>query len=101
MSDEFRVGELVITQKADFWKEYDGSPAVVTGPYIQHYAMDMRTMEKRFAYTYEVCVLTDPPKYMYSRPDQLRKLLDAPPSAEREQVKHKPGEALVWEGDER
>ncbi len=101
MSDKFQVGELVITQKADFWKEFDGHPAVVTGPCLQHHATDMRTMEKRFSNTYSVCILTDPPRYVCSRSEQLRKLLDTPPSVEREKVRHKPIEALVGEGDEK
>jgi len=99
MPDEFQVGELVVMQKADFWKEYDGVPAVVIGPYVSRYTIDLRAMKEGFAQTYDVRILADPLKCVCARPDQLRKLRDDPPVAEREQVRCNPVEELIGEED--
>ena len=78
MPDKFQIGEIVIIQNSDYWIEHDGVPAVVIGPYLLHLGMDLRIMRKRHVYTYTVRVLVDPPRCVYTRPDQMRKLHDDP-----------------------
>ncbi len=98
MLDEFEVGELVIMQNADYWEEYDGVPAVVIGPNVTRYALDLLAMEWRFVHSYDVRLLADPPKYVFARHDQLRKLHDNLPGIGRERVRQKPVEELIEEG---
>ncbi len=98
MFDEFQVGELVIMQNADYWEEYDGVPAVVIGPNVTRYALGLLAMEWRFVHSYDVRLLADPPKYVFARHDQLRKLHDNLPGIERKRVRQKPVEELIEEG---
>jgi hypothetical protein len=78
MPDKFQMGEIVIIQNSDYYLEHDGAPAVVIGPCFLRLAMDLRVMKRRYAHTYSVRVLVDPPRCVCTRPDQMRKLHDDP-----------------------
>jgi hypothetical protein len=82
MSNPFKIGDLVVMQRADYWVEYDGMPAVVTAPCAQRRTLDMRTLQRRRVLTYEVKILAEPEKLICARPDQLRPLFGVEPSAE-------------------
>ncbi|OOY67277.1 hypothetical protein [Solemya velum gill symbiont] len=88
MSNQFKVGELVIMQKADYWLEHDGMLAVVIEPYANRYAIDLRTVEKRWEWTYVVKVLMNPARVVAARPDQMRKLRDDSPESHIQETAH-------------
>jgi hypothetical protein len=82
MSKPFQIGDLVVMQRADYWVEYDGFPAVVTESCRLREAMDMRTMLSRRVSTYKVKILDEPPMDVCARSDQLRPLLGVQPVSE-------------------
>ena len=81
MSRKFKVGELVIMQKASVFEEYDGFLAIVTQGLQFRNAMDSITMEWEWVYCYGVRVLdgdemsTSGQKFS-ALPGQLRRLDD-------------------------
>jgi len=97
MSNPFKIGDLVVMQRADYWVEYDGMPAVVTAPCAQRRTLDMRTLQRWLVLTYEVKILAEPEKLICARPDQLRPLFGVEPFPEMHTQRRKlvTGEAVA------
>ena len=60
MNRQPRVGDLVFLQHPTYHDEFDGVPAMIVGGYACRKAVNMRTMESRMVWTYEVQMLKAP-----------------------------------------
>ncbi len=88
MRTEFKVGELVIMQKASVFEEYDGFLAIVTQGVQCRNAMNSITMEWEWVYCYGVRVFNGDEMSVIGRkfsalPWQLRRLDDTENSTHR------------------
>ena len=70
---KFEVGEMVITQHATYFSEYDGMPGVVTRSLQTRLCMDLNLMTKYYAHVYRVRLLVRGGPSFCFRPWQLRK----------------------------
>ena len=71
---KFKVGELVITQHATFFTEFNGSLGVVILPLGRRECTDLNQMKKVYAHVYGVRLLREGEPRLWFRPWQLRKL---------------------------
>jgi hypothetical protein len=74
MSNEsFKIGDLVITQKAIYFSEYDGTPAIIVGALAGRTAVNMNSMKEEWCpATYEVRLLCSD-EIVTVKPHQIRK----------------------------
>ena len=71
---KFKVGEMVITQHATYFTEFDGSLGVVIYPLQRKLCMDLNLMERVPGHVYGVKLLVKGEPRLCLRPWQLRKL---------------------------
>ena len=71
---KFKVGEMVITQHATYFTEFDGSLGVITQPLQRRLCTDLNLMERVYAHVYGVRLLVKGEPHLWFRPWQLRKL---------------------------
>ena len=69
---KFKVGEMVITQHATYFTEFDGSLGVVIYPLQRKLCMDLNLMERVPADVYGVKLLLNGEPRFWLRPWQLR-----------------------------
>jgi hypothetical protein len=83
MSNEsFKIGDLVVTQNAIYFSEYDGTPAIIVGECAGRSAVNMNTMKEEWhPFTYEVRLLLCD-QVVTVRPYQIRKPGDTEKSIE-------------------
>ena len=70
---KFQVGEMVITQHATYFNEFDGSLGVVIYPLQRKLCLDLNLMERVYAHVYVVQLLVSGEPRLCFRPWQLRK----------------------------
>lgn len=72
-NESFKIGDLVITQNAEYFSEYDGTLAIIVGGHAGRCAMNMNTMEEEwYPFTYEVRLLFCN-RVVTVKPHQIRK----------------------------
>jgi hypothetical protein len=70
---KFQVGEIVITQHATYFSEFDGSLGVVIYPLQRRLCLDLNLMERVYSHVYGVQLLVSGEPRLWFRPWQLRK----------------------------
>ena len=71
---KFEVGEMVITQYATYFSEFDGSLGVITQPLQRKLCKDLNLMRQVYSHVYQVRLLVKGETHLWLRPWQLRKL---------------------------
>ena len=86
VNEAFNVGDLVITQHAIYFSEYDGTPAIVVGERVGRTAVNMNTMKEEWCpVTYEVRLLCSN-EIVTVKPHQIRKPGSTVPSLSKEEI---------------
>ena len=93
---KFKVGEMVITQHATYYAEFDGSLAVVTQPLQRKLCMDLNLKESVYGHVYQARLLVHGEPHLWFRPWQLRKLGSGRKSKSKE-ISGKPGRKQMEE----
>ena len=75
MNKTFRVGNLVIMQKATHYFEYDDLPAVIVKPLATRWCLDLNTMQRVRDGVYGVRILVPDGLEVSARPWQLKRLV--------------------------
>ena len=75
MNETFKVGNLVIMQKATHYFEYDDLPAVIIKPLANRWCLDLNTMRRVQDGVYGVRILTLNGLEVSARPWQLKRLV--------------------------
>ena len=70
----FKVGEMVITQHATYFNEFNGSLGIVIHPLQRKPCLDLNLMEHVHSHVYGVRLLVAGDPKLWFRPWQLRKL---------------------------
>ena len=71
---KFKVGEMVITQHATYFTEFDGSLGVITQPLRRKFCRDLNLMTQVYSHVYQVRLLVEGEPHLWLRPWQLKKL---------------------------
>ena len=82
MTNQFKVGDLVIMQKANFFHEYDGYVGIIVGGLSNRSGLNTVTMKYELVSCYDVKILkakdclAKEGMYVCAKPHQLRPLGD-------------------------